>query len=101
MFEQYILDGKTPVLEPDAAKASRWLIENRDNLTVARTTLLDAEVSTIFLGLNHNMGQGPPLVFETFVDGGPEDGYSRRCSTWAQAEDQHRAACAHASRHIH
>jgi hypothetical protein len=100
MFEQFILDGKTPVLEPDHTKASRWMIENRDKLVIARTNLLDAYVSTVFLGLNHNLGPGPPLLFETLVIDGPHDGYRRRCSTWAQAEAQHRAACALGSERV-
>lgn len=29
-------------------------------------------VSTVFLGLDHNWGSGPPMIFETMVFGGPE-----------------------------
>ena len=35
---------------------------------VAQTTLPDGKwVSTVWLGLNHNYGDGPPLIFETMV----------------------------------
>jgi hypothetical protein len=54
----------------------------------------DIQVSTVFLGLDHRYsGEGPPLVFETLVFGGPLDGEIRRCSTWAEAKMQHRTVC--------
>ena len=35
---------------------------------VAETTLPDGKwVSTVWLGLNHNWDDGPPLIFETMV----------------------------------
>ena len=35
---------------------------------VAETTLPNGRwVSTVWLGLNHNYGDGPPLIFETMV----------------------------------
>lgn len=43
-------------------------------------------VSTVFLGLDHNhFGSGPPLLFETLVQGGPNDGDMMRYSTWDEA----------------
>lgn len=39
----------------------------------------DVEVSTVWLGLNHRfIGEGPPLIFETLVFGGPLDGHMDR-----------------------
>jgi hypothetical protein len=43
------------------------------------------EVSTVFLSLNHSFANGPPLVFETMVFGGPLDGQQDRYSTRADA----------------
>lgn len=57
----------------------------------------DVEVSTVFLGLNHNFGpraRSHPLIFETLVFGGELDGATDRYSTWAQAEAGHRAMIA-------
>ena len=51
----------------------------------------DVEVSTVFLGLNHRYGEGPPLVFETLVFGGPYDGHMDRYSTWREAQAGHAA----------
>jgi hypothetical protein len=53
-------------------------------------------VSTVFLGLDHQFGRGPPLLFETMIfaddagKGGAED-YQRRYSTWDDAFLGHRA----------
>ncbi len=33
----------------------------------------EAWISTLWLGINHNYGDGPPLIFETMVFGGEHD----------------------------
>ena len=49
--------------------------------------------STVFLGLDHRfIDDGPPLLFETMIFGGDGDKDQWRCSTWEQAEAQHRRA---------
>lgn len=53
-------------------EATEWLrqlegpIENR---VVEKTSVRDAEVSTVWLGLDHSHGDGPPILFETMVFG--------------------------------
>jgi hypothetical protein len=42
-------------------------------------------VSTVFLGVNHGFGEGPPLLFETLVRGGRHDEYMDRYSTRDEA----------------
>lgn len=49
-------------------------------------------ISTVFLGLNHNYGDGPPLVFETMIFGGKHNQSCWRYSTWEDAEAGHREA---------
>lgn len=50
-------------------------------------------VSTVFLGLDHrHFGDGPPLVFETLIFGGPLEGEMWRYSSWDDAEVGHKAA---------
>jgi hypothetical protein len=90
-MHKYILIGQTPVIEPNAAKWAIWF-ESADRI-VSQSEVGASVVSTVFLGLDHQFGAGPPLLFETmiFSDGDSED-YQRRCSTWVQAEAQHRAA---------
>jgi hypothetical protein len=57
---------------------------------VERTVVGDAEVSTVFLGLDHQFGDGSPLLFETLVFGGRLDGEMERYSTWDEAVAGHR-----------
>lgn len=67
---------------------------------VARSKILDAanpavmwDVSTVWLGLDHNWGDGPPHIFETmvFAEGSSMDSACERYSTLAEAELGHRA----------
>jgi hypothetical protein len=52
------------------------------------------KVSTVFLGLDHNFsGGGPPLLWETMVFGGPDDGLTQRYASLATAQAGHRAVC--------
>jgi hypothetical protein len=53
-------------------------------------------VSTVFLGLDHSWGDGPPLLFETMIFDDNEDGYQTRCTTWDEAELMHEVAMAEA-----
>ena len=50
------------------------------------------EVSTIFMGLDHNFSnEGPPILFETMVFGGALDQEQARYATWEEAEAGHKA----------
>jgi hypothetical protein len=52
------------------------------------------EVSTVFLGMDHNWREsGPPILFETLVFGGPLDGEMDRYCTRAEALDGHQEMC--------
>lgn len=84
----YILDGHKAV-PADLMTWARWL-EKGDRI-VAKTEIAHVSVSTVFLGLNHNFGGGPPLLFETMVFGGPLDQEMERYVTWEQAEAGHAA----------
>lgn len=60
------------------------------NRTVEKTQINeDVMVSTVFLGLDHQYGDGPPLIFETMVFGGSCDEATYRYSTWDQAVEGH------------
>lgn len=56
-----------------------------DKKRVAFDKLPDAEVSTVWLGLDHSYGDGPPLIFETLVFGGTLDQEMDRYSSEAEA----------------
>jgi hypothetical protein len=92
MLEHYTLIGQTPVIESDLLTWARAfeIAERR----VALTRVLDlCEVSTIFLGLDHNWSrEGPPILFESMAFWLDEGGYEQaRCATWSEAEQQHAA----------
>lgn len=66
-----------------------WGQKLEHNRQVADTTVGSVRVSTVWLGLNHNWGDGPPLIFETMVFEGPDDGWLDRYATLEEAEAGH------------
>lgn len=91
MSRYYILDGKTPVTA-DLITWAKWFDEDaREKRIVKQEEVNGVRVSTVFLGLNHSFGDGPPMIFETMVFGGSLEGLLERCSTWDEAEKQHLA----------
>jgi len=55
---------------------------------VAVDEIGDAQISTVFLVLDHNHGghgNGLPILFETMIFGGPHDQYQTRYHTWDEA----------------
>ena len=58
---------------------------------VAKTSLENGMISTVFLGIDHNWGNGKPLFFETMVFDGPLDGEMARYHTWDEALQGHKA----------
>ena len=84
----YKLDGIRPV--PDETNGL-WLQRNKDARRVALTKVAkDVEVSTVFLGLDHNFcDEGNPVLFETLVFGGSMNGEMYRYENWIEAEQGH------------
>jgi hypothetical protein len=68
---------------------SRIVAQDRDE----RDGTKDVMVSTVFLGLDHAFSNGPPVLWETMIMGGPLDGYQRRYSTRGAALAGHAEAC--------
>lgn len=106
---QYILggeDGHTPVPCYSLSEWGKWF-EEPDHRSLWWTGNATKWVSTVFLGLDHQHGKGPPLVFETMVfqhEGRtmrflgtverpvPETLCQERYSSWDDAEIGHKAA---------
>ena len=88
----YILNGHTPVVEPDLMKWAQWF-ETADR-HVVRDKVGDKEVSTVFLGLDYSfdyLGKAKPIFFETMIfneKGEAEDDW--RYCTWEEAEAGHK-----------
>jgi hypothetical protein len=88
----YILDGKTPIVEPNIREWDAWM-KIADHRTVLRSKIGEVIISTVFLGLDHSFSGGPPILFETLVFGGQLDQEMTRCSTWEDAEIMHKLMC--------
>lgn len=86
--DKYILDADgNPVPCDDLMTWGRWIEDG--NRTVAKTYVGDVLVSTVFLGLNHQRGEGPPVLWETRVFGGKLDGEMHRYTSRADALKGH------------
>lgn len=91
-IDYYRRDGSGPVeFTPELMKDKRVAYDELDN---------GNSVSTVFLGLNHQYGDGPPLIFETMVFGGKYDQDMERYATEAQAIEGHARWVAKASEEI-
>jgi len=84
----YILEGHKAV-PVDLMTWAEWFEKNNGNRHVADETIEGVRISTVFLGLDHAYGGGPPMIFETMVFDGPLDQEQDRCSTWEEAEATH------------
>jgi len=88
----YILEGKNVKYVGDLIKWATWF-ETADR--IVKSDMIDGiYISTVFLGIDHGypFEEVPPILFETMIFGGEEDGYQERYSTWEQAEAGHEKA---------
>jgi len=93
MGDYYILDGHKAV-PTDLLTWAKYIETRREGRHVADEKVGDVRISTVFLGLDHAFGGGPPLLFETMVFGGEHDQEMDRYTTWEQAEAGHKAMVA-------
>ncbi|MGW1814173.1 hypothetical protein ACWCQM_11505 [Streptomyces sp. NPDC002125] len=68
---------------PQRTVVARTKITSTDDPTIRH------EVSTVWLGSNHNYGYGDPLTFETMVFGDDDEEYSQRYATEEAAKVGH------------
>ena len=97
----YILDEHgEPVPVHDVVTWGRWF--ERAGKLGLRTVSKDrdegdpanvVEISTVFLGVDHQFGLGPPMLWESLVFGGPLDGEMRRYSSREAALAGHQDLC--------
>lgn len=92
MSDKFILDESgNPVPAKSLAEWGEWFETAGEKRVVDRTETLNGRVSTVFLGLDHSYGEGPPLLYETMVFDGPIHEETERYSTRQQAEAGHLA----------
>jgi hypothetical protein len=93
--DYYILDDDNNVVEAGVMEWGEWWEANSrgGRRFLARTALEKVWVSTVFLGADHGLGDGPPLIFESMVF--PLDSMAdldgKRYSTYAEALHGHAA----------
>jgi len=78
----YDMDGKPMTL-------AEWAKAFGEPRQIGKTTVGEAEVSTVWLGSDHQFGSGPPLIFETMIFGGPHDQFCDRYTTKEEAAAGH------------
>jgi len=95
MSRYFILENGEPVPAADMRTWALWFEDVSRSMTrhVGDDTIGEARVSTVFLGMDHSWGDGPPLIFETMVFGGPLDGEQERYPTTDEAIAGHAAMC--------
>lgn len=91
--DKFILDDAgNPTPCDDLLAWADWIEFNRNKRRVASTSIGEAKVSTVFLGLDHGFGSSEPILWETMVFGGEMDEECERCGgNRVDAENMHSA----------
>lgn len=83
----YVLEG-TKVVQVDSVE--EWALKFNEPARIGLDEGNGYRVSTVFLGVDHSFGSGPPLLFETMVFEKDHDEVDmERCSTYEQALFNH------------
>lgn len=104
MARYYILNEKNLPVEADLLTWGKWFEQNFQKRVVAKTYMPEFEVSTVFLGLNHNWNdEGTPHIYETMVFpiGTYDDIHCNRYPACSYALEGHRDATKWAFRKMH
>jgi hypothetical protein len=71
-----------------------WMRLFEDERHIGEDHIGDVCVSTVWMGIDHQFGDGPPLIFETMIFGGVLDKWQQRYSTEREARAGHAEALA-------
>ena len=89
--EKYILDKEgNPQVENDLGKWGKYMESAERH--VAQDSVDGIKISTVFLGLDHNYGDGAPVLWETMIFGGSHDQYCERYASKEGALAGHKKA---------
>ncbi len=86
---KYIEQNGEPIPEDDLLAWAKWY--ETAARRVGDTSIGKVRVSTVFLGIDHQFGNGPPLLYETMVFGGISNEEQWRYPTRIEAEAEHAA----------
>ena len=90
---QYVLDDDgNPIPIEDILVWGTWM--QKADRHVGNDHVGDVHVSTVFLGLDHSFGSGPPVLWETMIFGGEHDQYQERYTSKEAALEGHKKALA-------
>jgi len=103
MFTHYILNKSNyPIQCDDNEEWSKWMQEN--NRIVNHDFVGDILISTVFLGVDHSWGGGPPELFETMTFAKDESPWDHtvigRYTFWDEAVDGHEKAVREISSYV-
>jgi hypothetical protein len=92
-FRLYILNADNTVVEVTNVVAWGEFME-RDDRRIGYTEITSqCRVSTVFIGIDHRIfGQGPPVLFETMIFGGPLADNQWRYASYDDAYVGHKMA---------
>lgn len=85
----WILRDGEPVKVPNQEWSNWMMLPFEETRRIARDSIGDVDVSTVFLSVDHAWGGGPPVLFETMIFGGDHDGWQDRYHTLAAAQAGH------------
>ena len=96
--DYYILQRKVPI-PCDLMTWAGWLEEHSAERIVKQETVGHSGSSTVFIGLDHSLRSGPPLLFETMVfdksdQEHPASCWMERAPTWELALETHESGVA-------
>ena len=86
----YVLDADGNAQPaPDVETWADWYQTALEECQLGLEQIGEALVSTTFLGFDHGIGRGAPLLWETMIFGGASDGFQRRYTSAAAAREGH------------
>lgn len=101
ILQQSRFDHPFPPTDDQIARYTSPVFPAGDVGHAVQTMDLRILVSTIFLGLDHSFSDdGPPVLFESMIFGGPLSGEQRRYTSRADALAGHADLCAWVQRHL-
>lgn len=94
MTHRYILDDDRRTPKP-CHSLTEWARSLDPAYRQTAEDVIDGvRISTVFLGLDHQFGKGPPHLWETMILGGEHDDYCDRYSSHEDAIAGHARAVA-------
>jgi hypothetical protein len=102
----YILDDAGEPTPCDPLTWAEWFVQHPDARRIAQDydendPTKSIYISTTFLGLDHQYGDGPPILWETMVFGGLLDGEMNRYSSRDAALKGHQEMCRRVMETLH